>query len=88
MQTCLLQKCLYLKRRATYIRPANPWNRVKINPQFVWMFQIAGANGMGVEFDTTEVDDPRQARRIIRPDGNDNVTVRNQGGRCSGARFW
>lgn len=29
------------------------------------MFQIAGANGMGVEFDTTEVDDPCQARRII-----------------------
>jgi hypothetical protein len=64
-QAGLLQERLYFKRYARYIRPADSGNRVKINPQFVRMFQVAGANGMGVEFDTAEVDDPCQACCII-----------------------
>src|SRR6202020_388036 len=62
---CLFQECLYLDCDSTYIGPANSWNWIKINPQLVWMFQIASANRMRVEFNAAEVNDPCQARRII-----------------------
>jgi len=65
MQAGLYQERLYFKGYATYIRPADSGNRVKINPQFVWMFEIAGPNWVGVEFNTTEINSPCQPRRII-----------------------
>ena len=42
---------------------AGTW--VQIDPQFVRVIEITGADGVRVQFDAAEVDDPSQSRRII-----------------------
>ena len=61
----LLQERLHLHCNAANVGPGDPRCRVEINPQFVRMIEIAGADRMRVEFDAAEVHDPGETRPIV-----------------------
>ena len=88
------RSALHFERNPAHIIPANPRDRIEINPQFIRMFKIAGANWMRVQLDAAKVHDPGETSGIIDHDffcspagRKGKVTVRNHAGRLSGARF-
>ena len=55
----------YFESYGADVRPTHARTRVEIDAQFVRMIEIAGADGMRVQFDAAQVDDPRKPGRIV-----------------------
>ena len=64
-----------------------PGPGIEIDPQFIRMFKIAGANWMRVQFNAAKVDDPRKSGGVIDDDffrgapGREGQASRSQPGR-------
>src|SRR5439155_5324506 len=43
-------------------------DRVQVNPQLVWVIEVAGTNRMRIEVDASQVDDPGQLRGVADHD--------------------
>src|ERR1700694_1162777 len=52
----------------TNLRPRNAGHRIEVHPQLVRMIQVAGADGVRIEVDASEVDDPGQLRGVAHHD--------------------
>ena len=59
---------LHFESYTAHIIPTHAWDRIEIDPQFVGMLKIAGADRMRMQFDATEIDDPGEPGRIIDDD--------------------
>ena len=55
-------------RDVTNLRPRHAGNRIQVDPQLVRVIQVLGTDGMGIEVDATQVDDPGQLRGIAHHD--------------------
>jgi hypothetical protein len=53
--------------RATlaHVRPTHARAGIEIDPQLVRVIEIAGADGVRVQLDAAQVDDPGEPRRIV-----------------------
>ena len=64
-QAKLLEQRLRFGSHATYIIPLNSRSWIQIDPELVGMVQIARGDGMRVQLDAAEIDDPGQAGGVI-----------------------
>ncbi|MBW8870297.1 MAG: hypothetical protein JF563_05920 [Acidobacteriales bacterium] len=68
MQPYLVEKRLDLEGHAAHIIPIDAGHWIKINSQFVRMIEIARSNGMRMQFDTAQINDPGKSSRIVNND--------------------
>jgi len=64
----LFEQRLHFESYAAHIIPTHTRDRIEINPQFIGVLKIAGADWMRVQFDATQIDDPGEPGRIIDDD--------------------
>ena len=55
-------------RHVADLRPLDARHRVEIDPQLVGMVEVVGADGMRIEIDAAEVDDPDQSGSLVHDD--------------------
>src|SRR5579875_1882962 len=68
LQSGLLQQRFHFQRHQAHVGPGYPGARIEIDPQFVGMFKVAAAHGMGMQFEAPEIDDPRQTGGVVHHD--------------------
>ena len=61
----LFEQRAHFQRDAAEIGPGDARRGIEIDAELVRMIEIAGAHGMGMQFDAAEVHDEGQARRIV-----------------------
>ena len=64
----VLERLLAGHRHVADLRPLDAGDRVEVDAQLVGMVEVVGADGVGVEVDAAEVDDPDQGRRVVDDD--------------------
>ena len=63
-----LEQRLHLQRDAAHVGPRDARPRIEIDAQLVGMIEIAGAHRVRMQLDAAEVDDPREAGRVVDDD--------------------
>jgi hypothetical protein len=64
-ETHFLQERLHFESDGADVGPGDARARIEIHPQFVRMVEVVGSNGMRMELDAAQIDDPGQPRCII-----------------------
>jgi hypothetical protein len=72
----LFEQRPHFQRDAAEIGPGDARRGIEIDAELVRMIEIAGAHGMGMQFDAAEVHDEGQARHIV-----DHYFLRRASGR-------
>ncbi len=67
-ETHLLKDRLHLERDGAHLAPAHARTGIEVDPQLIRMIQVARAHRMWMQLEASEVDDPRQSRRVVDDD--------------------
>ncbi len=68
LEADLGEEGLDLEGDAADVVPADAWAGVEIDAEFVGVVEVGGADGVGVELDAAEVDDPGEAGGVVEDD--------------------
>ena len=93
-QAHFFEQRFHFHGHAAHVVPANARTGIEVHAHFVGMIQVAGAHGMGVEFQAAEVHDPGQPGGVIHDHlfggaagGERECHGAQPGGAIAGARF-